>query len=108
MSKKVCPQCSCTDVSQDWYAHDQGVCFVCNTCGFVGDTEEFKEQTVFHSITQSPEALAETLVYQFIAYDRHGLFVSCWRSVLTGNIEYYKESEALTATLEKLKEVENV
>lgn len=76
------------------YRHES----VCGACYHVF-------QTIFDSITASPEVLAEKLVYQFIAYDRHGLFVSCWRSVLTGDIEYYTEAEAIAATLAKLQEV---
>ena len=99
MSKKVCTQCSCTDVSQDWYAHDQGICFVCNTCGFVGDPEEFKAQTVFHSITQSEETLAEKLMYWEQNPPESG-----WTSNIIRDA-YRKYEEAFAATAAKLKEV---
>lgn len=104
MSKKVCPQCSCTDVSQDWYSHDQGVCFVCNNCGFVGDTEEFKEQTVFHSITQSEETLAEKLIHNHFDCD-YGLRM--YHSTIITDKWFASYREAFAATLARLKEVLN-
>ena len=63
MNKKTCQKCGCTDISQGWYTRDQGICFVCNTCGFVGAAEEFKEQSLFDRITTYPERLTETYMF---------------------------------------------
>ena len=56
--------------------------------------------SVFNQITQSPEVLAEKLVYR---YDGNGI----WRSFLLYGYEFLTKKEALTATVEKLKEVYN-
>lgn len=105
MSKKLCPQCSCTDISQDWYAHDQGICFVCNTCGFVGDVEEFRDQTFFDRITQSPEVLAPKFIYESTTCDGDGYVLSGYRSTITAGF-WLAKSEAIAATLARLKEVD--
>jgi hypothetical protein len=88
---------------------------VCNTCGFVGDAGEFKEQTVFHSITQSPEALAEKFVYetQEFFYDddhkpvpNHTYYVSLLlvSEVTGGKIYFETREQAIASTVVKLKE----
>ena len=74
MSKK-CADCGC-EVNPNII---QGM-YYCPRCDDVKTEREVLPLTVFDYITQSVEALAERLVYQFIAYDSHGLFVSCWRS----------------------------
>lgn len=103
MSRATCPKCGNTDVS--WirddadYAHY--ICLECKQCFC------YPPKTVFNMITASLEKLSDKLVYQFIAYDSHGLFVSCWRSTLTGDREYLSKSEAISATVTKLKEIVN-
>lgn len=57
-----------------------------------------KENTLFDRITQSPEVLAERLVYR---YDGNGT----WRSFLLYGYEFLTKSEAIAATVAKLKEV---
>lgn len=73
--------------------------FRCMSCGEELLEKHLLRETVFTQITASPEVLAEKLVYQFIAYDSCGLFVSCWRSTLTGDIQYNTKAEAIAATL---------
>jgi hypothetical protein len=103
MSNKVCPQCSCTDIAQDWYTHDQGICFVCNICGFVGDAAEFRDQTLFLRITTSPEVLADKLVYKTLCVAVNRVTYSCWKSTITEEA-YRTKEEAIAATVAKLKE----
>lgn len=55
-------------------------------------------QTVFDRITQSEETLAEKLVYR---YDGN----NTWRSFLLYGYEFLIKSEAIAATVAKLKEV---
>ena len=82
--------------------------YYCPRCDEDLTDKDVLPMTVFEKITESVETLAERLVYQFIAYDSHGLFVSCWRSTLTGDIEYSTRAEAWIATIEELKkEVED-
>lgn len=57
-----------------------------------------KRPTVFQQITQSPERLAEKLVYR---YDGNGT----WRSFLLYGYEFLTKEEALAATVAKLQEV---
>lgn len=56
-----------------------------------------QKQTLFDRITQSPETLAEKLVY----YLRYG---NCYASSIISDVFKSKE-EAFAATVEKLKEV---
>ena len=67
---------------------------------------DFKPQgkTLFDRITASPEVLAEKLVFQFIGYDGSGLFHGYWKSTIT-DWDYNTKSEAIAATVAKLKEV---
>lgn len=79
MSKK-CPECGGTNTVKDWYAYDQGICYVCADCCYVGDPEEFKEQIVFDRITESLETLAEVFMdlydgnkCKYCAYKKSGM-----------------------------------
>lgn len=64
---------------------------------------EQMSKTVFASITKSPEMLAETLVY--CEQPEYQYSCASWRSVVLGSTSYARKSEALAATLAKLKEV---
>lgn len=66
------------------------------------ETKSSKEQTVFHSITQSPEMLAPNFVY-FAMSDEYGR--DYWGSSLLDGKFWKTRDEAIAATLEKLKEV---
>ena len=69
-----------------------------------GECEYVNNMTVFDRITTSPEVLAEKLVFQFIGYDGNGLFHGYWKSTIT-DWDYNTKSEAIAATVAKLKEV---
>ena len=58
---------------------------------------------VFDSISASPEKMADKLVYQFIGYDSNGLFHGYWKSTITEE-SYSNKTEAIAATVERLKE----
>jgi hypothetical protein len=90
----------------------------CEICHHLGEKNEFPEITVFHRITASPEVLAEKLVYKTAirtsktVYDHWGDGVGVsydikevWKSTITEDT-YISETEAIAATVEKLKEVE--
>lgn len=100
---KKCPQCESKDIHITEYPSPTNSMATCYGCGFAGQLEQFPEQSVFDHITESPKVLAEKLVYQFIAYDRDGLFVSHWRSTLTGDKEYLSKPEAVAATIKELE-----
>lgn len=87
----------------------------CLACGKL--FEDYPD-TVFTQITESPETLAEKLVYetaiegQETAYDWYGNGVGVrshiyyvWKSSVTGDDIYTSEKEAIAATMAKLKEV---
>lgn len=59
--------------------------------------------TVFEEITESPETLAETLVY--CEQPEYQYSCASWRSVVLGSVSYARKSEAIAATVAKLKEV---
>jgi hypothetical protein len=65
--------------------------------------EPIPPQTVFDHITESPDVLANTLVY-CVEPER---FCECadWRSVILGNVSFTTRSAAFDATMEKLKEM---
>ncbi len=67
------------------------------------DLCEADNMTVFEKITASPEVLAEKLVYHVKEKADSGTY-NYWRSTISCNV-WLKKSEALTATMEKLKEV---
>lgn len=99
---KQCPECGGTNTSKDWYVHDQGICYVCADCGYVGEPEEFKEQTIFDKITASEEALAPCFIEKQLDkwddddYPYYSFLTKEW---------YATEEEAITATVARLKEI---
>lgn len=62
-----------------------------------------ESKTVFDKITETPDVLAETLVY--CEQPEYQYSCASWRSVVLGNVSYARKSEAITATVAKLKEV---
>ena len=69
------------------------------------DFEDKPKQTLFDRITQSPETLADKLVYS-LTYGCSVGAVKHWYSTLELGTYFSKREEALAATIEKLKEVE--
>lgn len=94
MSKK-CPKCDSVAVVYEDYVG--GTLFHrCQTCGYRGS--DFEKPTVFDRITTSPEVLADNLVYYLPEIDKYTSEIIA---------DFYKErAEAIAATVEKLKEVE--
>lgn len=104
MSKK-CPDCGSLNVEEvfDNEAY-------CKDCFLHCAADDLEDASVFDRITESPEVLAETFV--FSRGERYWRRRRCetvcyevWWSALTGE-EYKSKAEAITATLERLKEVE--
>lgn len=97
MSSKTCKDCRYF-VQNDYI----GCCTLCCdvTCDDDSACIHFAELTVFDKITESPEVLAENLVYR---YDGNGT----WRSFLLYGYEFLTKEEAISATEKRLKEVEN-
>lgn len=79
-----------------------------NRCGYHGANchnadderwcDKFKKPTIFDKITASPEVLAEKLVYR-------NAFLDAWVSNVIQSEMFRIKSEAIAATVAKLKEV---
>ena len=72
MSKINCPQCEGRDVSITLYTPPDRDVASCCKCGYTSLAEDFPEQSLFDRITQSPEVLAEYLVYESPGYNKEG------------------------------------
>lgn len=102
MSNRICGKCgSHKVVDAGSYA---GSSFLkCETCGQLGMLGKFPEMTVFHKITDSPEVLAECLVYaHWFPDSEKPVFKS---TVLVGVWE--TSAEAIVATLKRLNSLIN-
>ena len=106
---KLCPYCKSKKVG---LFNDTVAC--CRTCDRVLGKSQLIDRTLFERITESPEVLAEKLVYPSENFkvrewdaekedwtEPHGF----WRSTLIPNRDFNTKSEAIAATVEKLKEV---
>lgn len=95
---KQCPYCKSKKIGS---FNDTVVC--CTECHRVFGKSQLVDSTFFDRITQSPETLAETLVY--CEQPEHQYSCASWRSVVLGSTSYARKSEAIAATVAKLKEV---
>ena len=100
MSIVICPKCGNTDVS--WIRDDtdcaQYICLECKQCF------SYPPKTIFNHITQSPEVLAENLVFTSYFEDCH-YRVRAWESVFFPQNRYGTKEEAIAATIKRLNEV---
>lgn len=101
MSKK-CPECGSLNIE---YLFEENESW-CNDCGLHFQTCEALIASVFDHITESVEALANELVYQFIGYDGNGLFHGYWKSTITDE-DYTTKEKAIAATVAELKKEYN-
>jgi hypothetical protein len=92
MNKK-CPDCGSLNVEEVFDGESY-----CKDCFLHCATDDLEDASVFDRITQSPEVLAEKLVYV-------SLFNACWYSTLTGDVMYKSREEAEAATVARLKEM---
>lgn len=98
MSKKLCPLCRETVYKFPEHNIPNGL-YHCGMCEKNFTDEEVLNDDLFHRITQSPERLAENLV-------EDTMDGTMFYSILTRE-DYCTKAEAITATVEKLKEVCN-
>lgn len=100
MSNRICGRCKSSVV----IPYGKTALFKCQNCSALGEQSNFPEKTVFHQITASPEVLAPLFVREvWTVAEAH--IVSRWVSEIVPDIYYESESEAIAATVEKLKEV---
>ena len=102
MINRICGKCKSHKVV-DLGSYAGSSFYKCEDCEQVGMRDKFPEMTLFDKITVSTEVLAKKLVYQFIGYDSNGLFNGYWKSTITDE-DYTTKEEAITATVERLKE----
>jgi hypothetical protein len=91
MSNLFCPWCNHNNITSE------GINHYCNHCGYAWKSKP----TVFDRITQSPEALAEKLLYAPL-----GEFCKLWYSTVLPGEHWNVKEEAIAATVAKLKDVE--
>ena len=114
MSKK-CPRCESKDIHITEYPAPTDNMATCYGCGYADLADHFPEQTLFDYITTSPEALAPKLVCKTVVRvsktvnDCYGRGIGVrydieevWKSTITEDT-YMSETEAVAATVEKLK-----
>ncbi len=104
MSKTICSKCryAIQDVSEMFCMYRK----LHTNDGLFVNCHCFSKKSLFHHLTQSPEVLAEKLVYSFPFVDREGQVIIAWYSSIEDG-RWFTKAEAITATLEKLKEVED-
>ena len=98
MSKK-CPDCGSLNVEEvfDNEAY-------CKDCFLHCAADDLEDASVFERITASPDVLVEKLVY-LVRDSYNGAINFYWRSTIIDKA-WKTKSEAIAATLERLKELE--
>ena len=89
-------------------------CYECRNylgCGYDAETQACKnfmpkgKTTVFDRLISSPEVLAEKLVYDWGHLCYNGDIKIYWKSTILPDAVFCSKSEAIAATVAKLKEV---
>ena len=99
---KICPKCGSIRIV-DAPSVDVSICLACEA--FLNTVNGKSKQTVFDSITASPEVLAEVLVYESPGYNKDGDKDVFYRSKVDKFWVYTTREEAIAATLEELNKV---
>lgn len=106
MSRK-CPRCGKQSFTP--FAMGSSVymdVYRCNVCGAECMATQLEDITRFDCITASPEVLAEKLVYDWGHLCHNGDIKIYWKSTILPDAVFCSKSEAIAATVAKLKEVE--
>ena len=101
MSNLTCPECGSSNISTERRPDGFHHCIDCRHHWKIGASQP--KPSLFDRITQSPEVLAERLVYS-VALD---YCYEEWYSTLFPDKDFSTKSEAIAATVAKLNEVEN-
>lgn len=96
---KLCPHCKSKKVGS---FSDTVMC--CMACHRVFGKSQLIDATVFDRITASPEVLAPKFIYEATTCVGDGYILPGYKSTITAGF-WRAESEAIAATVEKLKEV---
>ena len=106
MSNLVCPGCRSTNIMTERRPNGYHICIDCHNFWSNGIKPK---QTVFKKITQSPETLAEKLVYRekwtiTSEHPEKGKEYEYWSTPFIDDL-YPTREEAIAATVAKLNEV---
>lgn len=96
MSKRICGRCRSTDIKENSLRGEVIWCN-CNRCKYFAKVTDFPVQSVFDSITQSEERLADTYMFNHDG--------KVFKSLLLPHMVFSSREEAHAATVAKLKEV---
>jgi hypothetical protein len=105
MSDRICGKCKSTQVEKIGYSAGTFTEYLCKVCGRFGMGDAFPKATVFQQITQSPEELAQRLVYKILYRGLDRRLHPGWKSTIIYDADFYVRDEAVAATVAKLKEV---
>lgn len=95
--KKKCPYCGSDKFVKLWFDSESDYSEgSCSLCGEGGTAYDFMDRSLFGAITESPEVLAEDLVYSYGAM---------WESTIIVDTTFDTYEEAYAATVAKLKEI---
>ena len=105
-SKYACPKCGNPNIQTERRPDGFHHCIDCRHTWKIGASQP--KPTLFDRITSSPEMLAEKLVYCNVTVkeqpDRVELTKGWYSTIIRGKV-WSNESEAIAATVAKLKEV---
>lgn len=103
--KTKCPRCgrNATEIIKRY--ENGSIVYQCNNkyC-----YKTFVVNPFFFKLTKSAEVLAEKLVYQYVHLENNGVlhyWVNTWKSTILEGCTFATRTEALDATVAKLKEV---
>jgi hypothetical protein len=100
----ICPECGSYLFSYEHTEDNDWQLCTCTLCGCSGTPKEFLYNSAFARITESPDALADKLVYKTLVVGNNRVTYSCWRSTITEE-SYRTKKEAIAATLVELERV---
>lgn len=104
-SMYACPKCGSSNIQTERRIDGFHHCMDCRHSWKIGESPP----TLFDRITASPEVLAPNLVYslEFVFRDDWGNeeIKTKWFSTVCDNMAFCDESEAIDATVARLKEV---
>lgn len=114
LNKRICKKCKSTRIAIDG-DYVGTTYFKCETCGYIGDSDNFPKITNGDFIRQmSDEELAEMLVFEQVVIKNiqindldsshnEGTYMKMWKSASLPTKFFDDKEKALAATIEELK-----
>lgn len=105
----ICPECGSYRVTYEHTDNYDWQLCTCECCGCSGTPDEFFHNSVFARITASVEVLAPNFVYfDYSVCDDNGMGYPWCSTLFEDGGHFETEEKAIAATIEKLKEVNDV